>query len=93
MAFYRKLLAFRAGHPAFAKGDLQVFDASATHIALRRSYQGQLIHCLFNLSDKEQVFDAPAGHWRTDDAAPFAIATGQTLTLPPYQAWFGLSDS
>lgn len=92
LEFYRRMLAFRAQHPAFAKGTIDVVSANAETLVLLRAYAGECILCAFNLSDTAQDVTLPAGKWITAPNAPYEIAapTETTLTLPPYRAYFGL---
>jgi len=88
--FYRAMLALRKTHPAFAKGSLSVLEARDDYIAMIREYDGARIFCAFNLSDRDQTASLPDGDWHQDPNAPFnSTADGGTITLPPWQAWFG----
>lgn len=91
LTFYRAMLAFRARHPVLAKGSLQVAGAREGYIALVREYQGKRMFCAFNLSEIPQPFTMPEGMWAGDGSAPFE-APETAMTLPPWQAWFGLQD-
>ena len=93
LAFYRAMIAFRKTHPAFAKGSLNIVAARDNHLALVREHEGARIFAAFNLSDAPQKLKLPAGKWRQDRAAPFAAeeAVGGA-TLPPWQAYFAVSE-
>ena len=94
LAFYRAMIAFRARHPALAKGSLAVVAARDDLLALIRSHEGVRILCVFNLSDTEQTLPLPDGDWRADETAPFhARLANDEITLPPFQAFFGLSGA
>ncbi len=91
LAFYRAMLAFRKAHAAFGKGTLTVVEARDDYLSLVREHDGTRIFCAFNLSDTDQSASLPHGTWQQDMDAPFnSTADNGKITLPPWQAWFGL---
>jgi alpha-glucosidase len=91
LAHYRRMIAFRKTHPVLAKGSLEVVEAREDHLSFIRADAGTRLFCAFNLSPAEQTISLPPGHWRQDRGAPFeAMQTGNDVTLPPFQAYFGL---
>ena len=87
---YRRFLAFRRGHPAFAKGDMAFLAAEGDVVAFTRGHGNERIVCAFNLgaADAELTLDAGA-------ATPLAghgfsgTADGRVIRLDGYGAWFG----
>jgi len=97
LAFYRAMIAFRKAHPALVKGSLEVLGHDAGSIALMRAHAGRRVFCAFNLSAAPREIRLPGLGWRLDRAAPFAVtdaatATGDHVTLPPWQAAFAVAE-
>ncbi|MDF0603496.1 alpha-glucosidase family protein [Psychromarinibacter sp. C21-152] len=91
LTFYRRMIAFRAAHPALAKGTLEVAEAAEDRLAIIRAHADRRVLCAFNLSGDEIEMTLPAGDWAAAQEAPFDLrATNNTVTLPPYQAYFGV---
>ena len=91
--FYRRMIAFRAEHPALAKGDIAVTDRADDRLAFIRTHGAARVFCAFNLGPTEQTIALPAGDWRAADA-PFETAHhSNTVTLPPWQAFFATAGS
>jgi alpha-glucosidase len=90
---YRQMIAFRKAHPVLVKGSLDLVEVREDHLSFTRAHDGVRLHCAFNLSAAEQTIARPPGDWRQDKGAPFvAIETDGGIVLPPWQAWFGLSE-
>ena len=89
LSFYKAMLAFRARHPAFAKGSITITEARDDYIALIREHDGVQIFCAINLSGQDQPMKVPPGDWQQDTTAPFH--TTDTTTLPAWQAWFAVN--
>ncbi len=63
------------------------------YISLIREHDGQRVFCAFNLSNAAQPAKLPDGDWRKDNGAPFqSVVSDRGVTLPPYQAYFGLQS-
>ena len=88
----RRLLAFRAAHPALVDGDLELVEVGDELLGFVRATGEERLLCLFNLTGQARearlplpVTEALEGHdfrHERDD---------ETLHLPPYQAaWFRL---
>ena len=93
LGHYRQMIAFRRAHPVLAKGSLDLVEVREDHLSFTRAHDGVRLHCAFNLSAAEQRIARPSGEWRQDKGAPFvAIETDGGIVLPPWQAWFGLSE-
>ena len=93
LSFARNLLAWRRDYPQLSVGEIAFFDAEEPVLAFRRDLDdAPSVLAAFNLSNKPVRFEWP-------DAASAATlqghglpgeASGTTITLPPYGAWFGL---
>ena len=93
LAFYRAMIAFRKAHAPLVKGDLEIVEAQDDRIAFVRSHGGARVFCAFNLSNTAIPLTLPAGEWRQDRGAPFTVVENERgVTLPPYQAYFAVSD-
>jgi alpha-glucosidase len=93
LGHYRQMIAFRKAHPVLVKGSLELVEVREDHISFVRELDGVRLHCAFNLSAAEQTIARPLGQWRQDKGAPFeATETDGGIVLPPWQAWFGLSE-
>ena len=89
---YRRFLAFRRAHPAFAKGDIEFLAAEGDTLAFTRREGNEQIVCAFNLG-------AQAGDARSRLGAKLAAARRPRLSrrarddgkirLGGYGAWFG----
>ncbi|WP_430448505.1 alpha-glucosidase family protein [Rhodophyticola sp.] len=95
MAFYRSMIRFRRSYPALSKGSFAMVQADGGIVSFIREQDGLRIFCAFNLTNMAQPATLPEGDWREDKGAPFtAIAnTEGEVTLPPYQAYFGVQDA
>ncbi|AXY42317.1 alpha-glucosidase family protein [Halomonas sp. JS92-SW72] len=88
----RRLLAFRAAHPALVDGDLELVEVGDELLGFVRATGEERLLCLFNLTGQARearlplpVAEALEGH------GFFHQRDGETLHLPPYQAaWFRL---
>ncbi|GAA5068896.1 alpha-glucosidase family protein [Roseibacterium beibuensis] len=93
LAFYQAMVAFRHGYPALAKGSMELIRAADGVVAFIREYDGQRLFCAFNLTNAGQPVALPQGNWRQDLGVPFtAVMREEEVTLPPYQAFFGVKD-
>jgi alpha-glucosidase len=92
LAFYRAMIAFRKAHPALVKGEMEILGAGETWIDMIRAHEGARIFCAFNLSDAPREIALPEGTWHQDKGAPFrAEASGEGITLPPWQAFYAIA--
>jgi len=93
LAFYRDMIAFRKMHPALAKGDFSFVQAGDGLLSFIRGHDGKQVFCAFNLTSEEKQIRLPDGDWAQDTRAPFAPAvTPQGVTLPPFEAYFGVEN-
>jgi alpha-glucosidase len=88
---YRRFLAFRSGHPALVKGDIEFLAVEGDAIAFARREGNEQIVCAFNLGSKPATIELGAGR----DGQVLAghglsgKAEGGTIRLQGYGAWFG----
>ena len=89
----RRLLAFRAAHPALFDGDLALVDVGDELLGFVREGAGERILCLFNLTAEPHETRMPLAVDHALEGHGFrARLDGDTLHLPPYQAaWFAVS--
>ncbi|MBI3286283.1 MAG: DUF3459 domain-containing protein [Burkholderiales bacterium] len=91
--FTRRLLAWRKQNPQLRRGEIVFFDAPEPVLALRRDLAGApAILCAFNLGDQalEFAWPAAAGARSLDGHGLPGSASGGTVMLPAYGAWFGV---
>jgi len=88
---YRRFLAFRRAHPAFASGDIDFLAADDDVVIFTREHGNDQIVCAFNLGSRpasvdlgaESMLEASDGHGFT------GTAEGGKIRLGAYGAWFG----
>ena len=86
---YRRFLAFRKQHPAFAKGKIEFQDADATVLSYTRTLGNETVLCLFNLSAVPAPATLPDGEWNELEGHGFsAERNGTTVELPAWGAFF-----
>ncbi len=91
LAFYRNMIRFRQSFPALATGSFEFVSHEGGIVSFIRAHQGQRLFCAFNLSHMALPVTLPEGEWQQDKGAPFtANVTDKDVTLPPYQAYFGV---
>ena len=89
LAFYRRLLAFRKGRPALAKGSFVIHETAAAVVSYLRELGEESVFCAFNLGPEPVRTSLPAGDWRVIDGTGFAARIdGAQALLPPHQALF-----
>jgi alpha-glucosidase len=86
---YRRFLAFRRKHPAFAKGDIEFHAAGETQLAYTRSFGNETLLCLFNMSPQASAIALPAGEWVALEGHGFTSEmNGNHVELPAWGAYF-----
>ncbi|MGF9693351.1 alpha-glucosidase family protein [Rhizobium sp. 0TCS1.26] len=86
---YRRFLAFRRQHAAFAKGDIAFLDAAPEVLAYERLHDGERLLCLFNMSDAPVAAGLPAGDWQVLEGHGFdSTLRDGTIDLPAWGAFF-----
>jgi alpha-glucosidase len=88
---YRRFLAFRRAHPAFAKGEIDFLAADGDAVAFTRREGNEEVVCAFNLGAEPASIDLGSG--RAVQPLSGHGFTGQADTgkirLGSYGAWFG----
>ncbi|NGO51522.1 alpha-glucosidase [Allomesorhizobium camelthorni] len=88
---YRRFLAFRRAHPAFAKGEIEFLAGEGDVVAFTRRQGNEEIVCAFNLGAGQASVDL--GGDRTVQPLTGHGFTGQAdagkIRLGSYGAWFG----
>ena len=88
--FYKELIAFRQNGPyqdCLIYGDIEPLESADNVIAYRRSWNGTILNCYFNLGDTAVEETLPEG-----DSAPVWYTQkdvniqGNTLKLAPWQS-------
>ena len=84
--FYRRALAFRAGHPVLRLGAIDAMHATQGILSFTRKDGRETIWVAANLSDKAGAVVVPAGKWRAlgVEIGAAAVATGR-LALEAWQ--------
>jgi alpha-glucosidase len=88
---YRRFLAFRREHPAFAKGDIEFIAAEGDALAFTRRFGNEEIICAFNLGSGVARIDSGRVKSVQDLTGHGFSGTrdGDTIRLGAYGAWFG----
>jgi alpha-glucosidase len=88
---YRRFLAFRQGHPALVKGEIEFLAVEGDAIAFARREGNEQIVCAFNLGSAPTAVALGAG--RNGQALGghglSGAAEADSIALPGYGAWFG----
>jgi len=84
---YRRAIKLRADHPVFAKGDMTNLTATGDVLSFERSFDGENVLCIFNMSNDENNASLPAGEWTSiaKDVGGIEPASA-TFTLDPWTA-------
>ncbi|NKN34760.1 alpha-glucosidase [Agrobacterium sp. a22-2] len=86
---YRRFLAFRKQHEAFAKGDIAFQPADGSILAYTRSLGNETLLCVFNMSAVESDAVMPQGDWQELSGHGFASSVeNQKIRLPAWGAYF-----
>ena len=74
-----------------AKGTLTVHSATPETLVITRAHDGETLVCAFNFGGEETSVELPDGDWTRAADAPFdTTEQGQTVTLAPHGAYFGV---
>ncbi|MGE6742091.1 alpha-glucosidase family protein [Allorhizobium pseudoryzae] len=89
MEHYRRFLAFRREHSAFAKGEIAFQAPTESLLAYTRSFGNETLLCLFNMSAEAIDTDLPDGDWQVLTGHGFeATLDGRSVGLPAWGAFF-----
>lgn len=91
LSFARRLLATRRESEALRLGDIEFQQAPAPVLAFLRSYKGERILSVFNMSGQETSFESPL---ISDFVLPELVSAGArrsrgVLGMSPYGIWIG----
>lgn len=88
---YRRILAFRAAHPALSKGSIGFLDTDGDIVAFTRRHGNEQLLCVFNLGGSDAALTLADG--MSPVSVPghgFSGASAEgTIRLGAYDAWFG----
>jgi alpha-glucosidase len=86
---YRRFLAFRKQHPAFAKGEIAFTEPQGDVLLFTREYGNEAVLCMFNMSATEAVATLPEGTWQALSGHGFASDNyGNKIDIPAWSAYF-----
>ncbi len=89
LELYRRFLAFRKRHAAFAKGTIAFFEPENSILAFTRHYEGETLLCLFNMSGEPGAIALPAGNWQAlADHGFESRQSVEAIELPAWGAFF-----
>ena len=86
LAFYRKMIAFRAGQPTLQKGAMRILSHDRHVFVMEREFGSERLWMAFNFSDDDIEIELPKGRWQQLDLPFGAVLDGQTATIPAFQA-------
>jgi len=84
---YRNAIALRKTQMVLMKGDHSSFEVSGNTLTFRRDLGIETVLCVFNMSDSEQMIQAPEGRWVSigDTVGGAAIGQSREIHLAPWQ--------
>ena len=86
---YRRFLAFRKRHPAFAKGEIEFKPYEAPLLGFHRTFGNETLFCLFNLSAEPVTAPRPEERLDVLGGHGFDSHLGdERITLPAWSGFF-----
>lgn len=86
---YRRFLAFRRGHPAFAKGDIAFYPVDGSVLLYSRTLGNETVLCVFNMSAEPANTVLPVGAWQALEGHGFTSTIADNkVELPAWGAYF-----
>jgi alpha-glucosidase len=86
---YRRFIAFRKLHPAFAKGEIEFEEQQGDSLVFTREYGNEKLLCIFNMSPAEAAVILPAGEWQALTGHGFTSNNyGDKIDIPAWGAYF-----
>lgn len=85
---YRQLLHWRRTQPALVQGSMALLPGSEQVLAYQRSWDGETLTCVFNLSDQAVSYDVGAGAEILSSGLVGAELQGSALQLQPWSGAF-----
>jgi alpha-glucosidase len=89
---YRRFLAFRRGHPALVKGEIEFLAVEGDAIAFARREGNEQIVCAFNLGAKPATLKLGKKGQPLGGHGLQGKADGDRVEFQGYGAWFGRLD-
>lgn len=89
MEHYRRFLAFRREHAAFAKGEIRFLPVDGNVLGYERILGNETVLCLFNMSAEPAAASLPDGDWMALEGHGFdSVTDARTINLPAWGAFF-----
>ncbi len=86
---YRRFLAFRRQHPAFAKGDIVFYPEEGNVLIYSRTLGNETLLCVFNMSAAPASAGLPVGAWQPLEGHGFtSMVKDNRIELPAWGAYF-----
>ncbi|WFR95834.1 alpha-glucosidase family protein [Rhizobium tumorigenes] len=86
---YRRFLAFRKQHPAFASGEISFYPPQDDVMLYTRTFGNETILCVFNMSASDGSAELPEGAWEALSGHGFASEIyGNKIDIPAWGAYF-----
>lgn len=90
---YRRFLAFRKQHPAFAKGEIEFIAESGPVLGFKRIFGNETIVCFFNMTGEGATARRPDGALQSLESHGFeGRMEGDAIVLPAWGAFFARID-
>ncbi|MBV9392716.1 MAG: alpha-glucosidase C-terminal domain-containing protein [Verrucomicrobia bacterium] len=87
---FRNFVNWRKQHPALVLGNLRIVDSNNPVLAFERSWEGEDILCIFNLSNHDASHDLK-GDWRPIEVHDFCAPVNEgKVRLPAFGGWYGM---
>ncbi|ATN33072.1 alpha-glucosidase [Rhizobium sp. ACO-34A] len=86
---YRRFLAFRRQHPAFAKGDIAFYPVDGNVLLYSRTLGNETVLCVFNMGAEPATTVLPSGAWQALEGHGFTSTIADNkVELPAWGAYF-----
>ncbi|HEX8044565.1 alpha-glucosidase family protein, partial [Rhizobium sp.] len=86
---YRRFLAFRKQHPAFAKGEIAFVEPQDDVLIYTRRHDDETVLCVFNMSATAVAATLPEGDWQALTGHGFTSNNyGNKIDIPAWGAYF-----
>jgi len=91
LMFYRSFLKFRKSRPELVNGNIELVDAPDGVLAYYRTFEGNRLLCVFNMTSEYARFQIPDGVVTHSIEAPGSVPgpDGQALSLGPFDGYIG----
>ncbi|MDK1488547.1 alpha glucosidase [Sinorhizobium sp. 7-81] len=89
MQHYRRFLRFRKAYPAFAKGEIEFFEARAPLLGFLRTCGNEKLLCVFNMSEGRATAELPSERLEPLEGHGFVSEIKDNkVNLPAWGAFF-----